>query len=263
VVLQEKVTTPAKPAAGVVILRKAVQIIGELLITVGIVLLLFVAWQLWWTNVESDAKQSAAIKDFARDLGGPVTPAPAPSADTSAGPTSYGAPAVAQAPGHGGTIGIMYIPRFGENYTRPIVEGTTSDVLDTLGLGHYGGTAMPGAVGNFAVAGHRQTHGAVLDNIHTLVPGDRIYVQTRDGYYVYVFRNNRIVLPSNVDVLLPVPSKPGVRPTERFLTMTSCNPRFGSQERIIAYSVMEHWQPASAGPPAEITAQVARARGEG
>jgi sortase A len=263
VVLQEKVTTPAKPAAGVVILRKAVQIIGELLITVGIVLLLFVAWQLWWTNVESDAKQSAAIKDFARDLGGPVTPAPAPSADTSAGPTSYGAPAVAQAPGHGGTIGIMYIPRFGENYTRPIVEGTTADVLDTLGLGHYGGTAMPGAVGNFAVAGHRQTHGAVLDNIHTLVPGDRIYVQTRDGYYVYVFRNNRIVLPSNVDVLLPVPSKPGVRPTERFLTMTSCNPRFGSQERIIAYSVMEHWQPASAGPPAEIAAQVARARGEG
>lgn len=260
-VLQEKVIAPAKPAAGVVILRKAVQIIGELLITVGIVLLLFVAWQLWWTNVESDAKQSAAVKDFTRDLGGPVTPAP--SAEAPAGPKNYGAPAVAQAPGHGGTIGIMYIPRFGENYTRPIVEGTTADVLDTLGLGHYGGTAMPGAVGNFAVAGHRQTHGAVLDNIHTLVPGDKIYVQTRDGYYVYVFRNNRIVMPSNVDVLLPVPSKPGVRPTERFLTMTSCNPRFGSQERIIAYSVMERWQPASAGPPAEIAAQVARARGEG
>ncbi len=52
-------------------------------------------------------------------------------------------------------------------------------------------TAMPGAVGNVAVAGHRQTHGAVLDNIDTLVPGDRIYVQTRDGYYVYIFRNNR------------------------------------------------------------------------
>ena len=193
-----------------------------------------------------------------------AAPAVRPGGSAAAsGTADYGAPAVARAPGHGGTIGIMYIPRFGENYTRPIVEGTSPDVLDTLGLGHYGSTAMPGAVGNFAVAGHRQTHGAVLDNIHTLVPGDKIYVQTKDGYYVYVFRNNRIVMPSRTDVLLPVPPQPGARPTERFLTMTSCNPRFGSQERIIAYSVLDHWQPVSAGPPPEIAAQVARARGEG
>jgi sortase A len=136
-------------------------------------------------------------------------------------------------------------------------------VLDTLGLGHYSSTAMPGAVGNFAVAGHRQTHGAVLDNIHTLVPGDRIYVQTKDGYYVYVFRNNQIVLPSRTDVLEPVPTRPGVAPTESFLTMTSCNPRFGSQERIIAFALLESWRPASAGPPAEIAAQVAAAIGRG
>lgn len=260
-VLQEKVTPPAAPAAGVVFLRKTVQIVGELLITAGVILLLFVAWQLWWTNVASDARQREVVKDFARELVGPV--APKPSQETAAAAPDYGAPAVAKAPGHGGTIGIMYVPRFGQNYARPIVEGTTSDVLDTLGLGHYGSTAMPGAVGNFAVAGHRQTHGAVLDNIHTLVPGDKIYVQTKDGYYVYVFRNNRIVLPSDADVLLPVPSMPGARPTERILTMTSCNPRFGSEERIIAYSLLDHWQPASAGPPAEIVAQVARARGEG
>ena len=122
---------------------------------------------------------------------------------------------------------------------------------------------MPGAVGNFAVAGHRQTHGAVLDNIDALVPGDRIYVQTKDGYYVYVFRNSQIVLPSRTDVLLPVPTQPAATPTESYLTMTSCNPRFGSQERIIAYSLLERWQPASAGPPAEISAQVARTTGEG
>ena len=260
-VLQEKVTPPAAPATGVVILRMTVQIVGELLITAGVILLLFVAWQLWWTNVASDAKQGEVVKNFARELGGPVAPKPSP--ETASAVPDYGAPAVATAPGHAGTIGIMYIPRFGQNYARPIVEGTTSDVLDTLGLGHYGSTAMPGAVGNFAVAGHRQTHGAVLDNIHTLVPGDKIYVQTKDGYYVYVFRNNRIVMPSDADVLLPVPSKPGARPTERILTMTSCNPRFGSEERIIAYSLLDHWQPASAGPPAEIAAQVARARGEG
>ena len=182
-VLQEKVRPPAAPVSGVVILRRAVQIIGELLITAGIVLLLFVAWQLWWTNVASDARQSEVVKNFARELAGPVTPAPVPSPGGSAaasGTADYGAPAVARAPGHGGTIGIMYIPRFGENYTRPIVEGTSGGRAGHPWPGPLRrARAMPGAVGNFAVAGHRQTHGAVLDNIHTLVPGDKIYVQTK------------------------------------------------------------------------------------
>ena len=244
------------------ILRGTVQVFGELLITAGIILLLFVAWQLWWTNVESDARQSAVIKDFAQELGNTAPTEPAgtdPEAPSE--PVDYGSPVVGTAPGHAGTIGIMYIPRFGSNYTRPIVQGTTGDVLDTLGLGHYPTTAMPGAVGNFAVAGHRQTHGAVLDNIHTLVPGDKIYVQTKDGFYVYVFRNNQIVMPSRTDVLEPVPTRAGVTPTESYLTMTSCNPRFGAEERIIAYALLDSWRPASAGPPAEIAAQVAAAVG--
>jgi sortase A len=261
VVLLEKETTSEMPARGVGVLRKLIQIVGELLITLGVILLLFVAWQLWWTNVESDAKQSEVIKNFAQDLGGSA--GPVASGPTAAAPVDFGPPKIAEAPGHGGTIGIMYIPRFGADYTRPIVQGTSTDVLDTLGLGHYSDTAMPGATGNFAVAGHRQTHGAVLDNIHTLVPGDKIYVQTKDGFYIYVFRNNQIVLPSATDVLLPVPTQPAARPTEGYLTMTSCNPRFGSQERIIAYSLLDHWQPASAGPPTEIAAQVAKAVGKG
>lgn len=251
-VLQEKARTAAVPAARTAVLRGTVQVIGELLITAGIILLLFVAWQLWWTNVESDAKQSAVIKEFAQELG-PVPVQP----DLPAAQADYGPPAVAAAPGHAGTIGIIYIPRFGDTYTRPIAQGTSADVLDTLGLGHYANTSMPGAPGNFAVAGHRQTHGAVLDNIHTLVPGDKIYVQTKDGFYTYVFRNNQIVMPSRTDVLEPVPTRPGVTPTESFLTMTSCNPRYGAEERIIAYALLDSWQPSSAGPPAEIAAQVA------
>jgi sortase A len=259
VVLQEQAEPATAPPARAAILRGTVQVLGELLITAGVILLLFVAWQLWWTNVESDARQGEVIKEFAQDLGGA---APA-AADPPAAPEDFGTPVVGSAPGHAGTIGIMYIPRFGVTYTRPIVQGTSQDVLDTLGLGHYSNTAMPGSVGNFAVAGHRQTHGAVLDNIHTLVPGDKIYVQTKDGYYVYVFRNNQIVMPSRTDVLEPVPTLPGVTPTESFLTMTSCNPRFGAQERIIAYALLDSWRPAAAGPPAEIAAQVAAATGRG
>lgn len=234
--------------------RKILQVFGELLLTAGVVLLLFVAWELWWTNVEADAKQGQAIEKFAKDFTGPVTP-PAEKVD-------YGKPKVTAAPGYGETIGVMYVPRFGKEYSRPIIQGTGVDVLDSLGLGHYEGTTMPGAPGNFAVAGHRQTHGAVLDNIHQLVPGDRIYVQTKDGYYTYVYRNNQIVLPSRTDVLLPVPTKKDAKPRDSYLTMTSCNPRFGAQERIIAYSLLESWQPASAGPPSEIAALVAKNHGK-
>jgi sortase A len=260
--VQEKARPRAAPRTGAVFLRGTIQVFGELLITAGVVLLLFVAWQLWWTNVESDAKQTEVIKEFAQGLGTPEPAAPETPAAPAA-PADFGPPVVGTAPGHAGTIGIMYIPRFGDTYTRPIVEGTSQDVLDTLGLGHYSTTAMPGAVGNFAVAGHRQTHGAVLDNIHTLVPGDKIYVQTKDGFYIYVFRNNQIVMPSRTDVLAPVPTQPGVNPTESFLTMTSCNPRFGAEERIIAYALLDSWRPAAAGPPTEIAAQVAAATGRG
>lgn len=119
---------------------------------------------------------------------------------------------------------------------------------------------MPGALGNFAVAGHRQTHGKVFDRIHTLVPGDKLYVQTAQGYYTYVFRNKQIVLPHRTDVLAPVPTRPGAEPSERLMTMTSCNPRFGAQERIVAYSVFESWRPLADGPPAAIAEQVAAAR---
>jgi sortase A len=248
-------------------LRRGAQIAGELLMTAGVVLLLFVAWQLWWTNVDADARQHEVVKNFARGTGAAaVAGSPAavgPDTGGSGAAGDYGPAAVAPEPAEGATIGILYVPRFGAGYIRPIVQGTTPALLDTLGIGHYQGTAMPGAVGNFAVAGHRQTHGAVLDNIDALVPGDRIYVQTREGYYVYVFRNSQIVLPSRADVLLPVPTQPGVAPTKSYLTMTTCHPRFGSQERFVAYALLERWQPASAGPPAEIAPQAARAAGEG
>ncbi|MFQ4150512.1 class E sortase [Arthrobacter sp. LAPM80] len=232
--------------------RTLVQVIGELLITCGVILLLFVVWELWWTNIEANSAQQAAVSQFAQEFQGPVTPM-APDA-----PTDFGPPKVMAAPDASSTVfGVVYIPRFGPSYSRPLVEGVAQAQLDTLGLGRYESSTMPGGIGNFAVAGHRQTHGAVLDAVHTLVPGDKIYVQTKDGYYTYVFRNNQIVLPNRGDVLLPVPTQKDAKPTERFMTMTSCNPRFGAEERIISYSLMESWQPASAGPPAAIADQVA------
>jgi sortase A len=243
-----------------------------LFVTAGVILVLFIAWQLWWTTMESDVTQRAAVKDFARQFNsaGPDVAAlgdgqkaqssrAAPSVGAEGG---YGPVPSSSEPADGETIGLLYVPRFGADYSRPIVQGTGPAVLDSLGIGHYAGTAMPGGVGNFAVAGHRQTHGAVLDNIGALVSGDRIYVQTKEGFYAYVFRNSQIVLPDRTDVLLPVPLQPAAIPRESYLTMTSCNPRYGSRERFVAYALLEQWRPAWAGPPAEIAAQVHRAMRE-
>ena len=80
-VLQEKAGPATGPAPRRALLPGIISVLGELLITAGAILLLFVAWQLWWTNVESDAKQSQVIKEFAQDLG---TAAPAPSASAPA-----------------------------------------------------------------------------------------------------------------------------------------------------------------------------------
>ena len=186
--LQERAA--AGSTLGRVIFSRIVLVPGEVLIIGGVIVLLFVAWQLWWTNVASDARQRDADRDFARSLAVPEVPAAAPTAGD-------GEPTVAAEPAEGATIGIVYVPRFGADYTRPLVQGTTPAMLDTLGIGHYEGTAMLGAVGNVAVAGHRQTHGAVLDNIDALVPGDRIYIQTREGYYTYSFRNSEVLLPGS------------------------------------------------------------------
>ncbi|HET7415456.1 MAG TPA: class E sortase [Arthrobacter sp.] len=243
-------------------MRLVVQVLGELLVTAGVVLLLFVAWELWWTNVQANERHQEVVESLVHefDAGSGEESAGKP-AESQAGRTADSAnnqadPPVTAEVGPQQPIGVLYVPRFGDDYMRPIISGVGAAVLDQLGLGHYPETAMPGAVGNFAIAGHRQTHGKVLDEIHTLVPGDKLYVQTEAGYYTYVFRNKQIVLPNRSDVLLPVPTQPGVEPKERLMTMTSCNPRFGDEERIIAYAVLDSWRSLDAGPPPAIEEQV-------
>ena len=111
---------------------------------------------------------------------------------------------------------------------------------------------MPGEVGNFAIAAHRKAYGGGLENIHQLRVGDNMYVETEAGWYRYIFRSLEYVLPTGVGVLDPVPQAPGVTPTDRIITLTSCNPFWSTAERIIAYGVYDSWYPRAGGPPAEI-----------
>ncbi|MET4783629.1 class E sortase [Glaciihabitans sp. UYNi722] len=230
-----------------------VGILGEVLITAGVLVFLFLGWQLWFNDLVVGAQQNNAAVGLAQKWDNSAPTHEHPS-DT---PQDFGDPVVATAPTNAVQFAVMYVPRFGADYSRSISEGVgTTDVLDKNGIGHYPNTGMPGQIGNFAVAAHRTTHGAPFNKLASLQVGDKIYVQTQDGYYTYDFRGLEYVRPTGVGVLDPVPQSSGTAPTDRVLTMTSCNPMFSAAERIIAYASLESWQPTSAGAPVPIKSTV-------
>ncbi|MWB97459.1 class E sortase [Agromyces seonyuensis] len=239
-----------------------VGVIGELFVTVGVLILLFLGWQLWWNDAILAGQQSAAAgessSEWTADAVRP-TDAPEPTVDEG-GIEDFGEPVVSTAEhANGDAFAVMYVPRFGEGSQRTVAQGVGLDVLNSnrLGVGHYPDTAMPGAVGNFAIAAHRSAYGGGMHEIEQLQLGDAIYIQTPDGWYTYRFRDFEYVTPTTVEVLAPVPHRPELQPVDRIITLTTCNPLYSTAERIAAYGVLESWRPAWAGPPAEIAADVA------
>lgn len=240
-----------------------VGVLGELLVTAGVLVLLFLGWQLWWNDAILAGQQSSAasglsaewLEEARADRGDDGADGADDQAPVVEAPVEdYGDPVVAAAFPAGDPFAIMYVPRFGEDSQRRIAEGIGLDVLNSnvLGVGHYPGTQMPGDVGNFAIASHRSAYGGGMHEIEQLRLGDAIYIQTRDGWYTYRFRDLEYVTPEAVEVLAPVPHHPDLEPSDRIVTLTSCNPLYSTAERIIAYGVLESWQPSSVGPPAEI-----------
>ncbi|THG29450.1 class E sortase [Naasia lichenicola] len=240
-----------------------VGVLGEILLTLGVVVLLFLAWQLWWNDAILAGSQTSAARDLSRewDASEPSSSSPptAEPASPAAAAPDYGLPVVASAPDHLDVLGNLWVPRFGSDYVRTIAQGTSTDVLNStrLGIGHYDDTQMPGEVGNFAIAAHRSAYGGGMHLIDQLQVGDPIVIETADGWYVYRFTNLEYVLASAVDVLAPVPQHPGATPGDRIITLTTCNPLYSTAERVAAYGVFESWQPRSAGPPAVVADIVA------
>lgn len=249
----------------------AVGIIGEVLITAGVLVLAFLGWQLWWNDMIMAGQQSKAAAEISQTWIDDERSSRDQAADTpqttdprESAPADFGDPVVREAPPSAQSFAVLYVPRFGADYHRSIAEGIGNNVLNSSrsGIGHYPDTQMPGEVGNFALAAHRSANGGGMHLINELQLGDAIYVQTADGYYTYRFRDLEYVAPTAVDVIAPVPHNPDVAPVDRFITLTSCNPLLSTAERIIAYGVLEAWQPTSAGPPAEV-ATVINAQAQG
>ncbi|MEU0400992.1 class E sortase [Streptomyces sp. NPDC006197] len=212
-----------------------ISLFGELLITAGLVLGLFVVYSLWWTNVLADRaadKDGAQVRDRWADGPGAL--------DTKDG------------------IGFLHVPAM-KNGEVLVKQGTGTDVLNHGVAGYYTDpvkSALPqDKRGNFTLAAHRDGHGAKFHNIHKLKTGDAIVFETKDTWYVYkVYKTLPETTKYNVDVLQPVPEESGKTKPGRYITLTTCTPMYTSDYRYIVWGELERTEKVDRDrtPPAEL-----------
>jgi sortase A len=220
--------------AGARTARAAVRAFGEVLITGGLIVLLFCVYQLFYSNVQAGRAQAQVTDELQQRWATPA--AKANKANK------------ANKPQLGEGFAVIRIPRLGSDWVKPVVEGVQPDDL-AKGVGHYPMTVLPGRVGNFALAGHRATHGEPFRDLDRMRRGDVIVIETRNTWYVYTVDSSEIVLPTQVGILEPVPNRPGVRPTKKLITLSTCHPRWASYQRLIVYGHLTGTQAKSAGVP--------------
>lgn len=243
-------------------LAGALWAVGELAVTVGVVVMLLVVHQVWWTNRQALSAAHEVVRELERGGWAPVPESDAgedPAAASSIGPSegsdgsgasSGGAPAgnsgprTAKPPPRASAYGILRIPRLG--VAVPVAQGVDKrSVLDKGYAGHYAGTAQPGAEGNFAVAGHRNTHGEPFRYINRLRAGDELIVDVRGKRYVYLVGQT---LPQTTErdtgVIAPVPRStvtPGAGYSEpgAYITLTTCTPEYSSKYRLVVWGTLK------------------------
>ena len=231
--------------------RRVVGGIGRTLIGAGVLLALFVVYQLWGTALAERRAQDDLQQEFAAllDQVAASTTTTSPSATTVPPTTTTGssAPAsttatTAAAPttsvpvttttvpfiSEGDAIAHLEIPKIGVD--KIVVAGVSVSDL-RRGPGHYPSTPLPGQVGNAAIAGHRTTYGAPFYRIDELGPGDEIFVTTTAGRFRYLVTEQRVVAPTELSVLDPTPNAT--------LTLTACHPRYSARQRIVVSAALE------------------------
>lgn len=220
-----------------------VGVLGELLMTFGVIMLCFVGWKYWLNDIIVGRHQNEASSQLSQQL---AENAGGQQVDAQGVPLGDAPVLDAQ------RFAILYVPEFGADYMRPIAQGTDYSAVLSDNIGHYPDSAMPGEPGNFAIAGHRLAYGAPMQRIHELKLGDEIIVETSAGWYTYSYRSSEYLPPAAIDAVAPVPHHPEATPGESIITLQSCNPYWSTAERIMAYGTLEKFTPRVDGPPESI-----------
>ena len=212
------------------VVRAVSRTAGELLITFGVIVLLFAAYEVWGKAAIVNEHQSELNQELNQEWAQPTV-----------------APSTPAKVADGKVMAALFIPKLNKHWV--VVQGVSpADIR--YAPGHYPDTAMPGDVGNFSMAGHRTK--AIFWDIDKLTAGDPIVVQTADTWFVYKVTGRQIVAPTAVEVVAPVPNRPGQPPTAALLTLTTCNPKFNNYQRLVVHAQLDHEQPRTAGNPAEL-----------
>ncbi|WP_062645127.1 class E sortase [Streptomyces maremycinicus] len=221
-------------------MRVIVRTFSELCITAGTVIVLFVVYVLFWTGVRADREMGDQIDDLHDQWAQGTAAAPSPGASTTATPAPYRS---------GRPFAVMYIPRLGFTWNKPVLEGTATGTLKK-GLGHYAGSARLGQTGNFSVAGHRRTYGDPFKDFPQIRRGDAVVLTDGTTWFTYrVDKGPYKTVPSDVEVIDAVPRKSGYTRPGRYLTLTTCDPEWGHSHRLIVWAHLDSTQPVEAGEP--------------
>jgi len=213
---------------------------GRTCITAGVLILLFVAYQLWGTGIREAQAQDRLEDDFAEVLEAAERPSPSTSTTSTTAPGEEPpetAPAIEAVP-EGEPTARIIIPKIGVD--KIVVEGVSLADLKK-GPGHYPESPLPGQQGNAAIAGHRTTYGAPFGRIDELVVGDEITVETVQGSFTYRMTEQLIVSPTQVDVL----DDKG----DNRLTLTACHPKYSARQRIIVVAELDPGEEPLPRPP--------------
>jgi sortase A len=219
--------------------RSAALGFGELLVTAGMVLLLFVVYEVYVTDLLTAQRQDELSQELHEQWDSGTDPARRALTQVEIGDA----------------FGVLRIPRLGEDYTRVILEGTAETQL-SQGPGHYVGSAMPGEAGNLSLAGHRVGKGSPFLELDKMQPGDPIVVETADSWFVYRMLGDpatgdvdadpsgipgrQIVSPSAVEVVSPTPNAAAsAAPTGAYLTLTTCHPRYSARQRMVIHARLD------------------------
>ncbi|MER5213945.1 class E sortase [Streptomyces sp. NPDC002838] len=229
-------------------MRVVIRSVSELCITVGALIVLFVVYVLFWTGVKADHVMDDQI-DQLQDQWSQGAVRPTTSADPARQPGAHAEPPKPAPYESGKPFAIMYIPRLGFTWNKPVLENTATSTLKK-GLGHYAHTAQLGQKGNFAVAGHRRTYGDPFKDFPELRRGDAVVLTDGTTWFTYrIDKGPYKTVPSDIEVIDPVPRKSGYTRSGRYLTLTTCDPEWGHSHRLIVWAHLDSTQPVEAGKP--------------
>lgn len=214
--------------------RKLWHSVGELAVTVGLIMLLFTSYELVGKQAEIANSQRLFSSTLDQQWHSPV--------DSPDDPVVYNGPLA-----DGQPFARLYLPGLALNWA--VVEGVSLTDL-RHGPGHYPDSQRPGQVGNFAMAGHREP--GVFWDLDQIRVGDPVVVETDRAWWIYQVTESLVVKPTSVEVVRANPADPARAPTKAMLTLTTCNPKWGNWQRLVVHAALVRATGKSHGRPAEL-----------